>query len=153
MKATLRKCVGIVNALDQLKTMGNFKFRCAVVNVGLLAKLKVEQFNETQKPSAGIQSFQEEVRLHKENCTKDKEGKKMVDVTAFIPLLEKAQEKHVKAIQAAEKLQKDANKELDKEIELDIKPISLELVKEADDEERIPATLLAAILPFCEEEK
>ena len=150
MKTTLRKCIGLANALDQLKTMGNFKFRCAVVGAGLLARQKVEQFNELQKPSAGITTLQEEIRLHKENCTKEKDGKKTVDVAAFIPLFEKAQEKHSKAIQGAEKLQKEANKELDNEFEIDITPISLELIQKADEEERIPAMLLAAILPFCE---
>jgi hypothetical protein len=149
MKTTLRKCIGLVNALEQLKTMGNFTFRCAVVGAGIIAKQKVEQFNELQKPSAGIATLQEEIRLHKENCTKEKDGKKTVDVAAFIPLFEKAQEKHLKAIQAAEKLQKEANKELDKEIEIDIKPIQLALIQEADDEERIPALLLSAILPFA----
>jgi hypothetical protein len=150
MKTTLRKCVALANAIDELKTMGGLDFRCAVVSVALAAKLEVEHFNELQKPSKGIVAFQEEIRIHRENCTKDKDGKKLIDVSAFMPLFEKSRSTHAKAIEASEKLQQDANKALDKEFELSVKPIPMEIIREADKEERIPASILGSILPFME---
>lgn len=150
-KLTLRQSINFLNATDELKSRGSFVFRCAVAGLAMEAKRHVELFNESIKPSKGIQAYQEEIRLHKENCTVDKEGKKRVDVETFMPLYEAAQSKHSKAIADAEKLQQDSNKRLEEKVDFYSNLIPYELLLECDTEERFNATLLTNILPFVAE--
>ena len=148
---TIRQCIHFVNAVDELKSRGGFYFRLAIASLTMEAKRRVEIFNEHQKPSKGITSFQEEIKLHRENCTTEKDGKKTVDTTAFMVLYEEANMKHAKAIADAEKLQETANKALEDTVEIYCKPITMELLQEADNEEKFSAMLFAALLPFVEQ--
>jgi len=147
-KLTLRQSINFLNATDELKSRGSFVFRCAVAGLAMEAKRHVELFNESIKPSKGIQSFQEEIRLHKENCTSDKDGKKKVDVETYMPLFESAKIKYSKAIADSEKLQQDSNKRLEETVEYCASLIPYELLLECDNEEKFNATLLTNILPF-----
>lgn len=150
MKTTYRDCMHFNSAAKELKGRGGFKFRCALAAVVLEASNKIEAFQEARKPAKGIQAFQEEVELHRENCTIEKNGKKEVNVSAFMPLLQKAKATHKAAIEASEKIQAEANRELDTEIELNANLIPLSLLAEADKEERFESTLLSRLLPFVE---
>ena len=150
MKATYRQLMHVTNAAEELKGRGGFKFRCALAAIVLEATAKIEVFNEGRKPAKGIQAFQEEVSLHRENNTIEKDGKKVVNVAAFMPLLAKAKATHAKAIEAAEKIQAEANKELDTQVEVNANPISMLLIEETDNEERFETTLLSRLLPFVE---
>jgi len=150
MKATYRQLMHLARAAEELKGRGGFKFRCALAAIVLEATAKIESFNEARKPAKGIQSFQEEINLHRENCTVTKNDKKEVNVAAFMPLLQKAKATHSKAIEAAEKIQDEANKELDNEIELKASLISMVLIEEADKEAPFEVSLLSKLLPFVE---
>jgi len=148
MKATYRQMMYLSNVAEVLKGRGNFKFRCALAAIVLEATKQVEVFNEGRKPAKGIQAFQEEVNLHRENCTVTKNDKKEVNVAAFMPLLEKAKITHKSAIEASEKIQAEANKALDNEVEIFASPIPLALLEEADKEEKFETVLLSRLLPF-----
>src|SRR5665647_205718 len=150
MKATYRQLMHFTNAAEELKGRGGFKFRCALAAIVLEATAKIESFNEARKPAKGIQAFQEEVNLHRENCTITKNDKKEVNVASFMPLLTKAKATHSKAIEAAEKIQDEANKELDNEIELKASLIPMALIEEADKEAPFEVSLLSKLLPFVE---
>ena len=150
MKTTLRKCGSFLDAVEELKTRGSFKFRQKIALLAFETKRQIELFNEAQKPAKGITEFQKEVELIRENCTVDKDGKAQVNVSAFMPLYDKARAKHAKAIEAAERLQADAKQQLDEEFEIALEPISVELLEEVDKEEKLEASLLAKIMPFVD---
>jgi hypothetical protein len=149
MKVTLRQCIHLTNAAEQLKGMGGFKFRCALAGITMEATKRIEQFNEAQKPAKGMQAFQEEIALHRENCTKEKDGKKTVNVAELIPLIEKARSTHAKAIEKDEKVREEAQKSLDNEIELQASPIPMEMLEQVDSEEKFEISMLSRILPFA----
>jgi len=148
MKATYRQLMHFTNAAEELKGRGGFKFRCALAAIVLEASRCIEAFNEARKPAKGIQAFQEEVNLQRENCTITKNDKKEVNVAAFMPLLAKAKATHKLAIEASEKIQAEANKELDNEIEINASVIPMSLLEDADTIERFEAVLLSRLLPF-----
>jgi hypothetical protein len=150
-KQTLRQAIALINAADELKSRGNFLFRCTVAGLAMEAKHHLELFNEAIKPSKGMQAFQEALQLHKENCTSDKEGKKKVDVEAYMPLYEGERRKHAKAIDEYEKVQEDSNKRLDLPVELTAKLIPYQMLLEADAQEPFNTLLLSSLLPFVEE--
>jgi len=150
MKATYRQLMHFTNAAEELKGRGGFKFRCALAAIVLEATKHIESFNEARKPAKGIQAFQEEVNLQRENCTVTKNDKKEVNVAAFMPLLAKAKATHKSALESAEKIQADANKELDTLIEISAVSIPVSLIEEADNVERFETTLLSRLLPFIE---
>jgi len=149
MKTTLRKCIQFAEAAEAIKGRGGFKFRCAVAAISIEATNKINAFNEARKPSKGVQEFQEEISVHRENCTAEKEGKRMIDVAKFMPLLKKAKITHAKALGQSEKDQEDANKQLDKEIELNAAEIPVALLEEADEAEKFEDFILSRILPFA----
>ena len=148
MKATYRQLMHFTNAAEELKGRGGFKFRCALAAIVLEATRHIESFNEARKPAKGIQAFQEEVNLQRENCTVTKNDKKEVNVAAFMPLLAKAKATHKTAIEASEKIQAEANKELDTVIEISASAISVLLIEEADQTDRFEVSLLSRLLPF-----
>ena len=150
MKATYRQLMHVTNAAEELKGRGGFKFRCALAAIVLEATAKIEVFNEGRKPAKGIQAFQEEVGLIRENNTIEKDGKKVVNVAAFMPLLVKAKATHKTAIEAAEKIQAEANKELDAIIEVNAIPIPMSLLEETDKDEKFEVSLLSRLLPFAQ---
>jgi hypothetical protein len=150
MKVTLRQTFSFSKAVEELKIRGNWDFRCTIAQIALPARTHLEQWQEKQKPAKGILAYQTELELHKKNCTEGEGDKAKINVALFMPLFHKAQETHKKAIEAAEKLQDDANKSLDEMIEIDCYPISNELVKLADEEEKFDGALLAKLLPFME---
>lgn len=148
---TLRQAIALINAADELKTRGTFLFRCTVAGLALEAKHHLDLFNESIKPSKAYQAFQDELALHKENCTAEKDGKKKVDVEAYMPLYDAARIKHRKAIDEADKLQSDSNKKLDEPVAFCAKMISYELLKQCDEQEPFNTLLLSNILPFVTE--
>ena len=151
MKVTMRQCLHFSNAMSSLVARGNFAFRCALGSAILEAKTKAEQFGERQKPAKGIQEYEKQVELIRENCTVEKDGKKEVDIDLFMPQLKKAQSIHAKAIEAAEKLREEANFALDQPVDFLARPIPIALLEEADMEEKFEPALLSKILPFCEQ--
>ena len=148
MKATYRQCMHFSNAAEELKGRGGFKLRCAIAAIVLETTKQIEVFNEGRKPAKGIQAFQEEVNLHRENNTVEKDGKKVVNVAVFMPLLQKAKSTHRVAIEASEKIQAEANKEFDNEIEINASLIPMSLLEDADTIERFETVLLSRLLPF-----
>ena len=150
MKSTYRQCANLTVAAEELKGRGSFKFRCVIAAIAIEAKNKVDIFQEAQKPAKGIQAFQEEVSLHRENCTTEKDGKKLVDAAKFMPLLAKARATHAKAIEAQEKIQDEANKAFDTEAEFNASFISMSLLEEIDKEDPFEVSLLSKLLPFVE---
>ena len=149
IEVTLRQCIHFSNAIDKLMARGSFAFRCAIGSTLIEAKTIAEQFSERQKPARGILDYQKELSLIEENCTEETDGKKSVNIALYMPLFKKAQGHHAKAIEAAEQLQKDANKALDELISIKSKPIPMKLLEEADNEEKFETSLLSCILPFC----
>ena len=150
MKATYRQCMTIANTAEELKGRGSFAFRCAVAAIVIEATRHVEIFNDARKPAKGMQAFQEEVGLIRENNTIEKNGKKEVNVSVFMPLLQKAKAAHKPAIEAAEKLQAEANKDLDKEVDISAKAIAISLLEETDKDEHFEVSILSRLLPFVE---
>jgi len=150
MKATYRQCLNFSNAAEQLKGRGGFEFRCAVAAIAMETTKQIEIFNAGRKPVKGMQEYQEEVNLHRENCTITKNEKKEVNVAAFIPLRNKANATHAKAIAEHEKINAEANAQLDKAIELTIIPVAISLLKEADKEEHFEVSILSRLLSFVE---
>jgi hypothetical protein len=112
------------------------------------AKRRVQVFNEAQEPSLGINSFKSELVLHRENCTIEKDGKKTVNVEAYMELYEKTRNKYSKALEEADKLMQDANKSLENKVDLYCDPIPMAMLEQTDLEEKLNPILLSAILPF-----
>lgn len=134
----------------ELKGSRSFEFRLAVAAIDIEATRLIDIFNAARKPTKGYQAYQDEIELHLENCTITKNDKKVVNVAEFMPLVQKARANHKAAIEAAEKLQADANKELDKEVEFNAPLIPMSLLKESDKEERFEVALLSWLMPFVE---
>lgn len=150
MKTTLRKCIHFQSAVEELKARGSFDFRCAVAAIAIEANRQIEIFNEAQKPAKGMTDYQQEISLHKENCTEEKEGKKVINVAAFMPMFEKSRAKHAKAIELAEKISREAMQALDNEIEISCKPIQRAQLAAVDTADPLDASLLAKVMPFVE---
>lgn len=150
-KLTLRQSLNFLNATAELSTRGSYHFRCTVAGLAMEAKHHIELHNESIKTSKGMQAYQEEIKIIRENCTSEKDGKKKVDQEAFMPLYESATIKHSKAIEQSEKLNQEINKRLDEPVEYCAKLIPYEMMLEADKEEKFSTTLLTNILPFVAE--
>ena len=148
LSVTLRQCIDFLNAANELKSTGSFRFRCAIASLTIQAKRRVEVFNDAQQPSPGLQKFKSEMALHQQNCTIETDGKKQVNVDAYMLLVEKTKLEYAKVLEQADKLQQDANKALDNKVDIYCIPIALELLEEADLEARFNPMLLSAILPF-----
>lgn len=145
---TLRQCIDFLNAANDLKSTGSFNFRCAIASLAMEAKRRVQAFNEAQEPSPGLTSFKSELAFHRENCTVEIDGKKSIDVDAYMDLYEKAKIKYAKALEDADKLQKDANRALENKVDIYCNPILLSMLEETDREAKLDPMLLSAILPF-----
>lgn len=148
MKVTYRQLMYLTNAAEVLKGKGTFNFRCMLAGLVLEANQKIEAFNEARKTSKGMQDFQEEIQLHRENCTVERNGKKEIDIPAFMPLYAKAKLTHAKAIEASEKNQEEANKALDTLVDINASPISVSLLEESDKQEKFDISTLSKLLPF-----
>lgn len=148
LSPTLRQCIDFLNAAKFLKSTGSFNFRCAVASLAMEANRRVLVFNEEQQPSPGLTSFKSELALHRENCTVEIDGKKSVDAEAYMDLYEKTRIKYSKALEDAQKLQKEANRALENKVDIYCKPIPLEMLEQTDQEAKLDPMLLSAILPF-----
>lgn len=146
---TLRQCIDFVTEAKNLKSIGGFKLRCTIAALAMEATKIVQIHNEGQEPSPGLTLYRTEVNLHRENCTIETDGKKQVDVEAFIPLLESARIKHSKAIAEADKIQRESNKALEDDVKIYCNPIPMSMLEELDQEQKIDITVLSSILPFA----
>ncbi|MEI7831276.1 MAG: hypothetical protein WCI31_15970 [Prolixibacteraceae bacterium] len=149
-KVTYRQCLDFLNAADELKFAGDFGFRCALAAIVREAKKEIDIFNGAQEPSPGLSSFKSEVALHRENCTVEMDGKKIVDVEAYMDLYEKTRIKYANALDQGSKLKKEANKALDNEVDIFCDPIPLTMLEKNDKELKFGPMILSAILPFSE---
>lgn len=147
-KPSMRQCIDFLNAANELKSTGGFNFRCAIASLAMEAKRRVQIFNEAQQPSPGMTSFKNELALHRENCTIEVEGKKVVDVEAYMDLYEKAKIKYAKASEDAERLRKEANESLEDKVDIYCKPIPMAMLEQIDLEAKLDPILLSSILPF-----
>ena len=148
IRVTYRQCINFLNATDELKFVGNFGFRRAIAAVVMEVKKAIEIFNSGQQPSPELASFKSEVALHRENCTVEMDGKKIVDVEAYMDLYEKARIKYANALEQGIKLKKEANEALEDEVGIVCDPISMAMLEKNDQELKFSPLLLSAILPF-----
>lgn len=149
MSVTTRQIINFLNVLNEFNKVIDFDFRCNIAAITIEARRRLQVFNEAQLPSPGIVSFNKELSLHKENCTIDVEGAKQIDTESYMVLYEQSKIKYAKDIAEANKLQQEANRALDKEIDLDVKPIPMETLRVIDSEAQFSPDLLSFILPFC----
>lgn len=152
IKVTLRNCMYFMDAVEELQSKGDFELKCALAEIAIAARSKIEVHNEQLKTVPGIATFQEEVRILKENNTIDKDGKKWVDAKTFMPLFVKSQELHATAIAAAEEQRRQANEVMDKPFEFAAVGISLAGLKALNEKEALNTSLLSKILPFVAKE-
>lgn len=147
---SMRQCVHFLNAVAELKTAGSFDFRCAIASLAIEVKQKVEVFQQEQQASKVLTSFEKEMQLHKEECTKEKDGKKQLDVEAYMEHFEKAKAKYKKDFTKSEELEKQANKVFDDAVDIYTKLIPHDMLVAMDTETKFSAIALSALLPFVE---
>lgn len=145
---TMRQCYNFLSAVNELRATGSFDFRCAIAYLAIEIKQKYEVYLEERQSSRVLTSFEKEMMLHEKECTREKDGKKELDVEAYMECYEKARLKYKKDFQKSEDLEKQSKDAFDNAVNIYTELIPYGMFVQTDNETKFSPITLSALLPF-----